>query len=210
MTQQGQHRRDTGVYTSVSRCQHQAVALMLCRATKRGPGLLQLDDDQQMLNKRRVMSSGFSSGGRATLSSAVSRQLSTITPLRGYVSLSLLVCSPHWSVFASAYPLHRCSTCLRAAGCIPVINFQLNSFVCELCRLKRSKLLSASNCSTVLSCFRKVVVDFCNRSNSSTHMRCFNGHYSRESVLTVQSVDRREICRAPLYDTSRSANSSQW
>jgi len=28
--------------------------------------------------------------------------------------------------------------------------------------------------------------------------------------LQVQSINQREICRAPLYDTSRSANSSQW
>ena len=26
----------------------------------------------------------------------------------------------------------------------------------------------------------------------------------------VQSINQREICRAPLYDTSMSANSSQW
>jgi len=30
------------------------------------------------------------------------------------------------------------------------------------------------------------------------------------AVSINQSVNQREICRAPLYDTSRSADSSQW
>jgi len=61
----------------------------LCRPVKRGPGLLQLDEqEQQMINKRRLISSFNNS--KATLNSAMNRQLNTITPLRGCVSISTL------------------------------------------------------------------------------------------------------------------------
>ena len=38
----------------------------------------------------------------------------------------------------------------------------------------------------------------------------FGLRHGRLDELINQSINQREICRAPLYETSRSANSSQW
>ena len=63
----------------------------LCRPVKRGPGLLQLDEQQQqMINKRRLISSFNNS--KATLNASMNRQLNTIAPLRGCVSVCLCLC----------------------------------------------------------------------------------------------------------------------
>jgi len=52
---------------------------------KRGPALLQLDEQQQQtINKRRIISS-INGVGRTDPSSSVRRPLTTVTSLRGYV-----------------------------------------------------------------------------------------------------------------------------